>query len=100
MRSVIERHGHDIDERGFIHYDDRETTYEAAEKIAGRRLDRRRAYAIIDGLVCDCGSWSLACSGCYMGCDSMSGRGHGCKECGYTGRRRESMWLPLTKNED
>ena len=47
MATVIHRHGHAIDEDGYIHYDDRPATYEQAEKIAGRRLDRRRNYAII-----------------------------------------------------
>ena len=45
MRTVIERHDHSIDERGSIHYDDRPSTYEAAEQLAGKRLDRRRDYA-------------------------------------------------------
>jgi len=45
MRTVIERHDHSIDEGGSIHYDDRPSTYEAAEQLAGKRLDRRRDYA-------------------------------------------------------
>ena len=53
MAHVIERHGHSIDDRGYIHYDDRSSTYEAAEQLAGRRLDRRRNYAIIDGQVAE-----------------------------------------------
>jgi hypothetical protein len=97
MRSVIERHGHHIDERGFIHYDDRPTTYEAAEAIARKRLDRRRNYAIIEGDVCEAASWSQTCSGCSEGPDDA---GHGCRECGYTGTTRESMWVPMNDIED
>ena len=97
MRSVIERHGHHIDERGFIHYDDRASTYEAAEKIAGRRLDRRRAYAIIDGEVCESARWTAACSGCHEGYGN--GPGHGCRECGYTGMKRSGAWVPLYNEE-
>jgi hypothetical protein len=100
MATVIERHGHEIDAKGFIHYDDRPSTYEAAERIAGVRLDRRRNYAIIDGEVCDSGSWSVACSGCHEGYGNEASKGHGCRECGYTGRRRESMWLPLVATKE
>lgn len=96
MGTVIERHGHSIDARGFIHYDDRPSTYEQAEKIAGRRLDHRRAYCIADGEVRELARWSQACSGCYEGWDSAHSTGHGCRECGYTGRRREGHWVPLT----
>lgn len=100
MRTVIERRGHSIDERGFIHYDDRPSTYEAAEQIAGKRLDRRRDYAIIDGMVCDLVRWSMACSGCYEGGEILHGAGHGCSECGHTGRARHASWIPLTEGGD
>ncbi len=97
MRSVIERHGHSIDDQGFIHFDDRPSTYERAEELAGCRLDRRCNYAIIDGQVCESAQWSAPCSGCHEGYDS--GRGHGCRECGYTGMSRSGAWVPLTNNE-
>jgi len=80
------RHGHHVDDAGLIHYDDRETTIDQIEAVAGRRLDRRKSYAIIEGQVCDCGSWARECSGC---------NGNGCHECGYCGKRRESTWMPL-----
>jgi hypothetical protein len=100
MREVIERHGHHIDAQGFIHYDDRPSTYEAAEKLAGRRLDRRRVYCIADGEVRELARWSQACSGCHEGHDIFHGAGHGCSECGYTGRRHEAHWVPLTNNNE
>jgi len=95
MATVIQRHGHTIDQDGYIHYDDRPATYGQAEKIAGRRLDRRRNYAIIDGEVAEAISWSQACTGCYEGYDSYNATGNGCDECGYTGRRRQAHWVPL-----
>lgn len=96
MASVIERRGHSIDTAGYIHYDDVPSTYEAAEKIAGLRLDRRKNYAIIDGQVGESATWSQACTGCYEGHDSFSARGNGCDECGYTGRRRMGLYVPLS----
>lgn len=44
------------------------------------------------------GRWTRACSGCNG--ESESGtyhplRGPGCHECGFTGKRREVIWLPL-----
>ena len=100
MAHVIERHGHSIDDQGRIHYDDRPSTYEAAEQLAGRRLDRRRNYAIIDGQVAESARWSQACSGCYEGHETGSGIGLGCSECGYTGRRQSGSWLPLLEQDN
>jgi len=95
MATVIERISHSIDEKGFIHYDDRLTTYEKADELTGRRLDRRCNYAIIDGKVAEACNWSQACSGCYEGHNIDSATGSGCVECGYTGRRRSGAWVPL-----
>lgn len=94
MACVIERLGTEVKD-GYIHHDDRSATYEQAEMIVGRRLDRRKNYAIIDGQVAESAAWSQACSGCYEGYDSHSAIGNGCDECGYTGRRRQSYWVPL-----
>ncbi len=99
MATVIERHGHSI-EGGFIHYDDRPSTYEQAGQLAGRRLDRRRNYAIIDGKVCESASWTDDCSGCTDIGDGWTNYGpNGCDECGYTGKRRHSQWIPLDLNK-
>jgi hypothetical protein len=92
MATVIERHGHHIDGQGFIHYDDRASTYERADELAGQRLDRRQCYAIIDGEVCELARWSQACSGCTNGHEE---RGFGCRECGYHGRVRSGAWVPI-----
>lgn len=91
MRAVIERLGHSIDAQGFIHYDERPSTYEAAEAVIGKRLDRRRNYAIVHGddrpEVCELAAWSSECSG---------GDGRGCRECGYHGVSRRASWVPVS----
>lgn len=66
---------------------DRPTTYERLERRFRRKLDRRRRYAVVHGELCEAGSWSEGCSGC---------NGSGCHECGYQGRRRVSMWMPVS----
>ena len=76
---------------------DEPSTHDAAEAIIGRRLDRRRSYGIVRGEVCTVVRWSSACSGCSEtpeGC-GRDFRGVGCEECGYTGRCRASMFVPL-----
>jgi len=92
MARCIERHGYEVDDNGVIHYDDREVSYEHVEQIAGRRLDRRKNYAVIDGQVAEAATWTVACTGCS---ETLEGVGHGCSECGYTGRRRGGCWFPL-----
>lgn len=83
---------------GRITYDERPDTYARADKLAGRRLDRRKNYAIIGGEVCEACSWSDACSGCHEGeRDGLYARGMGCHECGYAGRRIQSTWVPVAK---
>lgn len=86
MAQVIERHGHHIDDAGFIHYDDRPISWVRAEYLAGRKLDRRRNYAIVDGTICQSAQWTALCSGCD---------GAGCHECGHTGKRRQACWIPI-----
>lgn len=95
-------------------------SYVEAEKIENKRLDRRRQYykhtkegATVDnGYACN-GSggslkgdvfvierWTQPCSGC-----SEYDAGHciyeagGCHECGYTGKRREWMHMPINLQE-
>lgn len=84
--SVFTRHGHTIDDSGRIHYDESPCSWEEADKIAGRRLDRRRAYAVIDGEVHGLVRWTAKCSGCDGG---------GCTECGYHGVVRDGAYCPL-----
>ena len=85
MRTVMVRLGH-VSKNGRIKYIEEVTTYEKAEELCGHKLDRRKNYCIINGEVCDSGSWTQECSGCD---------GAGCDECGYQGKTRESMWLSL-----
>lgn len=92
MACVIERFGTDTTD-GIVTHDDRPSTYEAAEKIAGHKLDRRKNYAIIDGQVSESYVWSQACTGCKL--FPTHDRGLGCDECGYTGRRRLGQWVPI-----
>lgn len=93
--SVIERHGHTIAAGGVIHYDDRPLTWDAADRLAGRRLDRRKNWAFIDGRLCDAVSYTINCSGCSYDTDYGSSRGGGCEECGYHGVVRLSEWIPV-----
>lgn len=97
MATVIEREFF-RDGLGFtVDIKDHPSTHKEADAIAGKRLDRRKNYAIIDGEVCELAEWSQACSGCYEGYYSNTERGGGCHECGYQGRVRRSQWVPLAK---
>lgn len=78
------------DNRGIV---DRPTTYERLEKRFKRKLDRRRRYAVVHGELCEANSWTEGCSGCN-GFGAVDGSG--CHECGYHGRRRVSMWQPVS----
>jgi hypothetical protein len=72
---------------------DRPVTYEQLERRFKRKLDRRRRYAVVHGELCEAGSWTEGCTGC----NGFSGLyGSGCHECGYHGRVRVSMWLPVS----
>lgn len=97
MGSVIQRHGVTV-ENGNIIYDDRPSTFEAAEKLYGQRLDRRKSYAIIEGKVCEVVRWTDRCSGCSGDHENLYQQGMGCWECGYTGKSRRSVWSPLAAN--
>lgn len=79
-----------------------------AEKIAKKRLDRRKIYATTDdgkpceytdGLIFIISTGTTVCSGCSCdteyGCSCCVEKGSGCPECGYTGKRRHSTWIPL-----
>lgn len=91
--SVIERLGYSV-AAGKIHYDERPLDWSSADARAGFRLDRRKAWAFVDGEVCSSVTISRACSGCYEGYDGDTARGLGCEECGYNGRVRWSAWVP------
>jgi hypothetical protein len=78
-------------------FEDVPSSFEAAERIIGQTLDRRKNYAIIYGEVCDLVRFTRACSGCYEGNSPFNGGGNGCHECGYTGRRRSSSWVHVLR---
>lgn len=99
MATVIERRGHTITDDGCIHYDEVPSSYEAADAIAGKRVDRRRNYCIMDGKLHESVSWTQPCSGCGSGSEYDDGVRGGCRECGYHGVVRSSMWMPIDTAE-
>jgi len=82
-----------------------EISVSKAEELAGCRLDRRRKYATTnDGNPCEISGsflfmmakWSGFCTGCTEFGDYGTMYGpFGCRECGYTGRRRYANWVPV-----
>lgn len=99
MGNVIERLGHSIDDDGRIHYDERQSSFEAADALAGRRVDRRRNYCIMDGKLHEAASWTQPCADCTDGGEYPSGPGVGCSECGYHGVVRSGMWVEYEISE-
>jgi len=73
---------------------DHPSTYEKAVVLSGRKLDRRKNYAIIHGEVMESAQWTAPCSGCHEG--FFGDAGSGCHECGYTGKRINRMWVSLS----
>lgn len=97
--SAIRRLGHTISDDGLITYHDQPATWADVDRLAGRRMDRRRCYAIIDGddgapALHEAVRWSQACTGCTNDYDAQ--RGMGCPECGYQGRVRNAAWVPVS----
>ena len=69
----------------FIEHDDRPVTWERVDALCGKRADRRKSWAIIEGEACTLVKWTDRCSGCDGG---------GCHECGYHGVTRRAQWCP------
>lgn len=92
--SVVERFGTTIVD-GLIHHDDRSVAWADADQRAGFRLDRRKAWAFIEGRLGESVRWVQSCSGCSYGFES---RGGGCDECGYHGVVRCAMWMPYDRS--
>ncbi len=90
MAHVVRRHRTRI-VKGMIVHDDRPIAWRIVDRIAGRRLDRRKNYAVIKGQVCSSVNWTASCSGCSY---RHGERGGGCSECGYQGVVRQSVWMP------
>ena len=96
MRTVIKRVFSKVDDDGVQTIKDLPSTYKAAEKLAGHKLDRRKCYAIIEGDVHCLASWSSACTGCCDDSEYASPQsGGGCPECGYRGRVITSIYVPI-----
>lgn len=75
----------------------KEITWQQAEKLVGKRLDRRRRYARDGKILLELIHWTGSCSWCFEGGDYHVGSG--CSECGYQGKVRHSMWVPHTSAE-
>lgn len=97
MAKAIIRHGHTVDERGYIHYDETGIDWLEADAKARFRLDRRKNWAFVDGELCESVHWSQGCSGC---CGGFESRGMGCSECGYQGIVRSGAWVLYSGKHD
>ena len=97
---VIERRFNKDDHGQTRDFIDVRVSWNKADKLAGKRLDRRRSYAIIEGKVHTFIEWTAPCSGCSCDdeypCTCCQDKGGGCHECGGTGKRRSGMWIPLS----
>lgn len=74
----------------------------ARDEAHRRRLDMRRTYCLIDGALHVIVRWTGKCSGCScQQHDSMcSCPSSGCRECGFTGKRRRAEWAPVNDRGD
>lgn len=88
MGSVIKRASTSVTEDGRIVHDDTPATFDELERLVGRKLDRRKSYAIIVGEPCELVTWTGECSGC---------NGGKCDECGHTGKRVNRQFVPLLR---
>lgn len=96
----------------------REVDWVEAEAFVGKRLDRRRSYGIGPGwdergdVLMEVARYTHSCSGCFEGGEygglehyyeydkkARCRIGSGCSECGYTGKRREEIWVPHSSAE-
>lgn len=65
----------------------------------------------IDGELCRLAKWTDSCSGCFEFNEGIGLShwdmdkkhniylGSGCHECGYSGKKRHSMWVPVKYDE-
>lgn len=75
-------------------------TKQEAEALAGIKLDGRKKYFMWQGVVSYEARFTVGCSGCSDGdYYSSSSVGCGCRECGYTGRRRGSYPVPANPKQ-
>ena len=96
-----------------------EIGWQEAERIIGHTLDRRRKYATTDdgkpaadmfgAVLFVVAAFTASCSGCTETSDGYNVNGFptdpkhgclvgaGCRECGYTGKSRQSYWVPYLR---
>jgi len=91
MPQPIERLGYVIS-NGVVNFRDVPVQWDRIDALAGRRMDRRKSWAIVMGKLCGKVSYRAVCSGCAN--DLYQARGFGCTECGYHGVVINSMWVP------
>lgn len=104
---ILRLSSHDQD-GSLVSSTDTPMSWEDADKRAGMRLDRRKAWAFIPSHrdedmpeLCELIRFSQSCSGCDQTADwDYSERGSGCAECGYTGRRLTQTYVPYVGKED
>lgn len=91
----------------------RAITWRQAERIYGMRLDRRRRYALDGKRLLETITHTQSCSGCFEGGEYMGLAhnylyddkancrvGSGCSECGHTGKRRFTEYVPFTPPQE
>jgi hypothetical protein len=74
-----------------------ETIEDAVREL---KLDRRRKYFVWCGELIYAHKYTAPCSGCSCDCSDGHGCNHknsGCEECGYTGKRKSSVPIPVYK---
>lgn len=77
----------------------KEISYDKAEKMLGRKLDRRRNYYIEDGKLFKSEFVYISCAVCldegsWIGDQLREPKGKGCPACGYKGYRHRKMLFP------
>lgn len=70
-------------------------SFTEAELLAGHRLDRRKVYLIIEGVVHVQQSFTSDC----LCCLTPEGFNTGCKSCGYTKKTRCTRFHPIKSME-
>lgn len=82
-----------------------ETTHDEIEKEMAVKLHRSRSYLIANDdmfgtHVLVIARATVTCSGCARDIEYSPGPGIGCEECGYTGKRVWSQWVPAREADE
>lgn len=73
-----------------------DSSFQYAEGLAGHRLDRRLVYRIVNNIVHVQQSFTMDC----VNCQYENGSSVGCKECGYTRKKRCTHFHPIKSMEE